>query len=500
MIRLPRLMDRNLQEIGRLDPIDVALECNLAPLTTAEMTLDGDAEAVHVGDFVELYTQGGSEGIFRAVTVDREYGGRTVVMLEHGLTTLSDAMMTGKGTKTGTARELMSQLLGCQTTVMWQLGDVDAASEALTWEYDQTNVLEGLCDLLKQLPQYALSFDQTQRPWVVHLRRLDDADACECRLSRNLSSVSLSTDMSQLCTVLHISGLSSPLEADTIDTWGRVVRSMDADEDIGEALLRKAGLAYLEEHKKPWVTVELDAVDLCEATGESFDRFHLGRMCRVCLPDYQEVLRHRVVSIRYPSVYGESGRVRVTLSHAQESTATAIAGLIVDTTVSRKRITGDLRAQYDLIIAANNAIKLEADRIEALTKEVEINAETILVKADKVELNAYVKATELEAELARFDNMLSGSANIDALVVDAIRCNNHLVCSNALSVNGNFNLAGTTVALQSKSVCTSASRITAVGKAGINYLDHSGNPQTAWFVTDVERVNASTTTLQYVGV
>ena len=503
-IRLPRLMDRNLREIGRLDPIELTMECNLSPLSTAEMTLDSDAEAVQVGDYVELYTQEGSAGVFRAVLVDREYGGKTVVSLEHGLTTLSDAMMAGEGKKTGTARELLSQLLNCQTTVMWRLGDVEAGSDTLTWEYNNINVLEGLCDVLKQLPDYALAFDQSATPWVLHLRRLDDADACECRLRRNLLSVSLSTDYSQLCTVLHVNGLSTPLEADTISTWGRVVRHMEADEKIGEALLRKAGQAYLAEHKNPKITIELNAVDLCEATGEPFDRFRLGRMCRVCLPDYKDVLRHRVVSIRYPSVYGESGRVRVTLAHAQDSTATALAGLIVDTTVSRKRITSDLRAQKELIIAADESIKLYSDKVEMLTKEVEINAKSILVKADTVELNAYVKATALEAELARFDNMLSGSANIDALMVDAIRCNNHLVCSNALSVNGNFNLSGTTVALQnSVDVVTSVSGRIAKGEyKTIQFLNWDGAKASMSVCTGITQSAFSTgkKTIRYVGL
>ena len=484
-IRLPRLMDKTLKEKARLDPVDVSIELNLSPLSTAEMELCG-REDVQVGDFAELYTRAGSAGIYRVVLVDRTFGERTMVSLEHGLTTLSDAMLVGEGKKTtGKPKDILKQLLDCQTAVMWQLGDVEA-DEDLTWEYDNTNALEGLTNVLDQLPDYALAFDQTTSPWTMHLRKLTDEDACECRLNRNLESAKVSTDYTELCTVLHVPGLEDPLEADTISQWGRVVRHMDADEKIGEELLRKAGNAYLEERKNPKITVKLDAVDLCDATKESFDRFYLGRVCRVCLPEYKDVLRHRVVTLRYPAVYGEPDRVSVTLAHASTNASTAIAGLIVDTTVTRKRIDRDLRAQGDLIIAAEHTLKLYGEQIEAMAKQ-------ITLKADLILLDGYVKATELEAELARFDDMLAGFSTISTLIVNNIQCNTYL------AVGGTLSIGGVHVSMQDKTVCTSASTITAVGKTTINYLDHSGNKQSVGVVIDVERTSAPTTTIRYVG-
>lgn len=493
-IRLPRLMDKTLKEKARLDPVDVSIDLNLSPLSTAEMELSG-REDVQVGDFAELYTRAGSAGIYRVVYVDRTYGGGINVSLEHGLTTLSDAMLAGEGKKTtGKPKDILKQLLDCQTTVMWQLGDVEA-DEDLTWEYDNTNALEGLTNVLEQLPDYALDFDQTTSPWTLHLRKLAEDDACECRLNRNLENAQITTDYAELCTVLHVPGLDDPLEADTIGQWGRVVRHMDADEKIGEELLRKAGNAYLEERKNPRVTIKLDAVDLCRITGESFDRFHLGRICRVCLPDYKDVLRHRVVTLSYPAVYSQPDRVKVTLAHASTNASTAIAGLIVDTTVTRKRITRDLRAQGDLIIAAEKTLKLYGEQIEAMAKE-------ITLKADLILLEGYVKATELEAELARFDSLLTGAATIDALMVDAIRCNNHLVAQGALTVNGNFNLHGTTVDLVEADVVTGVSGHDVTGEyKTIQYLNWDGTKASMSVCTGISQsaYSLSKGKINYVG-
>ena len=498
-VRLPRLLDRSMAEIGRLNPSDATVELNLSPLSKATLVLD-QHDAVHVGDYVEMYTIAGSAGVYRVTYVDATFGAESAVELEHGLTTLSDAMMPGKGKASGKAADVMRQLLACQTDAMWQLGEVEAQDEDLTWEYDNTNALEGLHNLLKQLPGYALEYDQSKLPWILHLRKLQDDDACECRLNRNLESVSLVTDYSDLCTVLHVSGLADPLEADTIGTWGRVVRSMDADEKIGETLLRKAGLAYLEEHKNPTITVEMDVFDLCHATGEPFDSFRLGRVCRVCMPAYRQTLRHRVVQVKYNSVYGEPESAKVTLSHVQASADVAIAGLIVDTTITRMQ--KDMRSQRDLILAAEESIKLYANRLEVLTKEVEVNAESILLKADKIDLQGYVTATALEAELARFDSMLSGSANIDALVVDAIRCNNHLVAQGALTVRGNFNLGDTTLSMREAEIVTGVSGRGVTGEyKTIQYLNWDGAKASTSVCTGLTQQPFSLTkeTIRYAG-
>lgn len=515
-IRLPRLLDRNLKEIARLDPADVSIELNLAPLSTAEMTLVDCENTVQVGQYVELYTEQGSAGIYRITVLDTDFGGRTVATLEHGLTTLSDAIMTGEGKEESTPRALLKKLLDCQATIMWQLGTIEVPdSVTLTWEYDYSNVLESLVNVLNQLPEYALSFDQTTFPWTLNLVKLAGDDACECRLNRNLESVTLSTDYSELCTRLYIPGADAPLDADTIGQWGVVARSMIADEAIGEEALTREGSAYLEAHKNPMVTVEMDAIDLYEATGEPFDRFYLGRICRVCLPGYSTVLRHRVVRLSYPSVYREPGRVKVTLANPASSAVSTLAGLIVDTTVTRKKVvqnTGDLRDQKDLILAAEESIKLYAQRIEALAKEVEINAESILLKAgkdelislinmspeeitiqsSKINLVGYVTATELEAEVARFDDMLAGLSTISTLLVNNVQCNSYL------AVGGTMSIGGTQVSMQNMPVRTGAGSIT-VSASTINYQDWAGNKMEARVINSITYNAPTTSELHYVG-
>ena len=56
-IRMPRLMDRHLQEQERLQPLTLSLTLTTEGLSTARMTLGADAPRVAVQDFIELYSQ-----------------------------------------------------------------------------------------------------------------------------------------------------------------------------------------------------------------------------------------------------------------------------------------------------------------------------------------------------------------------------------------------------------------------------------------------------------
>ena len=61
MIRLPRLLDGNLQEKCRLTPLSLAVHLRLTPLSTAEMVLPAGGDWVSPLDMVELYDENGKK-------------------------------------------------------------------------------------------------------------------------------------------------------------------------------------------------------------------------------------------------------------------------------------------------------------------------------------------------------------------------------------------------------------------------------------------------------
>ena len=399
-VRLPRLLDGSMKELARLNPVSLSMDENLSPLSTAEMVLPEGECAAETGQFVELYTSHGSAGIFRVQQAEQDYGGRVTLALEHGLTTLGDGIMPGESEQTGTTRQLLAAILACQPHTMWTLGTVAVPdSRTLTWKCDHSNLLESLCSLMDELTGYRLTYDQSVFPWVLNVEAMTDADGCECRLSRNLSSLRVEEDRSELCTRLYVSGMSSPLDADTIGTYGVITRSMDGDPDIGTEELEKQGRAYLEAHKTPAVSVTMDAVDWYEATGEPFDRFTLGRVCRVCLPDYGKTIRQRVIAISWPDVYGQPDQVTVTLASESTTAVSVMAGLIIDTTVTKKRFTSDMRSQKELLLAAEEKITLISTRVEVIAQEVDVQAEQIALKASHEEVSELTRRMDA-AEIA----------------------------------------------------------------------------------------------------
>ena len=386
-VRLPRLLDGSMQELARLNPASLSLDENLSPLSTAQMVLPEGECTAETGQFVELYTSHGSAGVYRVQQAEQDYGGRVTLALEHGLTTLGDGIMPGEGEQSGTTRQLLAAILACQPKTMWKLGKVAVPdSRTLTWQCDHSNLLESLCSLMDELTGYRLTFDQSVFPWVLNVEALTDADGCECRLSRNLSSLRVEEDRSELCTRLYVNGLASPLDADTIGTYGAITRYMDADTDIGADELMKQGRAYLEAHKSPAISVTMDAVDWYEATGEPFDRFTLGKVCRVCLPDYGKTIRQRVIGLSWPDVYGQPDQATVKLASESTTAVDVMAGLIIDTTITKRRFTSDMRSQKELLLAAEDKITLMATRVEVIAQEVEVNAEQIALKASSEEV------------------------------------------------------------------------------------------------------------------
>ena len=88
--RLPRLLDKDLNEVCRLRPNAQSIELNISPLSSASLTLE-DGSGVAIRAFVELYNAKGSVGIFRVSRPDESYGSGERISLEHGICVLDDA-------------------------------------------------------------------------------------------------------------------------------------------------------------------------------------------------------------------------------------------------------------------------------------------------------------------------------------------------------------------------------------------------------------------------
>lgn len=328
-IRQPRLLDSNLLEIARLSPVKLSLEMTLAPLSTAVMVLSPDDAEIAPRDLVELYDENGSAGIFRVKEVATDAGRTRTATLEHSLCTLRDGVIPAQGFM-GSVREGLEMLLACQPTPLWTLGDVEAPDDlTLIFATEYASLLDALEAMLGMLPEgYAVAFDQSAAPWKLHLRRLSDEDACEGRLSRNVQTVRIESDGSRLCTRVYPFGAEVetgrislvPLEGiDHLDSaaaeaLGVISRTFANDLIFDVPTLHDVAQLYLDRHAQPETTIVVNAADLSSLTGEDFDAFRLGRMCRICLPEDGLILRQRITAVSRPDVCGAPGQAVLTLS------------------------------------------------------------------------------------------------------------------------------------------------------------------------------------------
>lgn len=352
-LQLPRLLDKEFHEVTRVAPISMRMNLKLHPLSTATMRVPMDGSEIKVRDFMELFTPHGSAGLFRVTETGTQYGGKGIqtVYLEHALATLSDSLALGTQAMSAPVATVISTLLEGQNEQLWALGDCEVPEDyELIYEYSYQNLLQAIMGLTDLLPgDYAWEFDTTQRPFLMHLRIMPEDDSCECRMNRNLTSAELTMDGSSLCTrifpfgagegtdrvtLTHLIG-SQHMDSPNTAIWGYVSRTF-TQEDIFDALtLRDVAQRYLDRHDHPLVSVTMDAVDLYEATGETFDRFRLGRRCRLALPEYGIAMHERVIATEWADVYGSPESVRVTLANRIRDASDEIAELMREATSSK---------------------------------------------------------------------------------------------------------------------------------------------------------------------
>lgn len=383
-MKYPMVLDKDLRAVRAIYPEKISVNENLAPLSDA--TIDGARELCQasVGDLVRVDTGDGSPSVYRVQEAEETEPGRVTLYMQHALCTLADAIMPGKSTKQGSASELLAELLGAQTEVWWALGTVDVPEgRVLKWECDYTNVLQGLCDLLDELSGYALGFDMTSKPFTLSVLALSDEDGCECRLNRNIQSLTVTEDRSELCTRLYPTNGGAPIDADTIGEYGVISRSLSIDKGLTAEEIQAEAQRMFDAHKHPAVTVTIDAHDLSAITGEAMDALVPGRVCRVCLPDRGRTIRQRIISRAYADLLGEPGRVTLTLATEGSSAVGQLAGLVVDTTVQRRLVERGIEGLDELTIATNENLNLVSENINVLGKKVNVNAEQISLKASK---------------------------------------------------------------------------------------------------------------------
>ena len=383
MVKLPRLLDANFAEIARLHPSMLTANITLNALSTATMVLPEGEPPVVLGRWVELYDGGGkSLGIYRVTEVNMTLMGDREVVLEHGICTLGDMLTSAETTLSGSMGSILQALLDKQQDfTLWALGSV-ATTENYSIDTDREDALEAIFAAMKKANGYALTYDQSAVPWRLGVRKLGESPVCECRLSRNMESVTIDEDRRDLCTRAVSDALpDGHLDADTRNVWGTVEKELagladDAPQDKALAYARE----YLAAHKNPATTITVSALVLAEQTGEPADRFALGDMCRVALAEYGNAQEKWITTMNYGDLVSAPDAVQLTLDSPARDLSSMIAELrssSVKTARSSRRAGSAANKAMGYITEINGELRLQDERITLVAAKAKDNGNKI---------------------------------------------------------------------------------------------------------------------------
>ena len=344
-MRLPILLDSTFAEKRRLNPSELSVELPLRDVCTASVTLPGTDSALQMHDWVDIFVNTGSVGLFRVTDLGKESEGRTIVTLRHAIDTLSDAVWVPTNTGEtenfeGTVAEFLAALLDKQKTAYWQLG---ACADTAAWKRDGVSYAR-LSDLLNEVVQdqidYYLTFDFSTSPWTLNFVALPTTVTGEFRLSRNVETADVRRSDGDMCNRLHLSASTTTTDSGGHKTTSVVYGTYDnvASQALYGIIEQTANVdtayvpvpsdwaqEFLDRRADPAIQISIEGYELKALTGQSWDTFSRGQKVRVILGPLGERITTRVEAITYPDVLNQPERVTVELANRLPKFTSAIA-------------------------------------------------------------------------------------------------------------------------------------------------------------------------------
>ena len=306
-----------------------------ATITPADMT------GIQVNSWVKDEGEPGDGIVWRVRSIQETFATNTPkVQLEHVINTLKDTVLFGEikpaditgnpKATTCTAEQAVRFILRKQND--WVLGSFGYAVSN-PYKFDGDSLFDALETVSSSLSGAWWSYDFSVYPFRLNINMASNREESELRAGRNLRSISRTVDKNGMYTRfypigkddLHIDGDFMDMHT---DLYG-VVAKVESDSNIDDkAELRRWATERLAIHAQPSVTIDVEGLELADATGVSLDRLTLGAYCRVPLPEYNTTISERIVSLSYQDKVQSPEVVKITLANNQEDVTKIIADAI----------------------------------------------------------------------------------------------------------------------------------------------------------------------------
>lgn len=302
------------------------------------MTLAPECEDVDIGKIVQLWAPNGDTCIMYVKSRNRDYAtGIQTLTLEHVFGLLKDMIVFGEITPpdmTGTAtdttiavEDALEYLLGQQTAEYFELYVCDFDDEE-GWKFTNSDIYSAMNSIADSIENCQWDFDFSSFPWSISLVEIpssSDVDM-EMRKDRNVSSVKVNIDRSQMYTRAYPTG-KNDLHIDSVNsnvsyvdyntgTYGVICKVITDSTIDNPTLLKKWAQKQVKRNSVPKITVTVDGYELSQMTGESLDHFRTGLRCRVTVPDLlDDPIVERMTELSWSDCVSAPNHVTCTLAN-----------------------------------------------------------------------------------------------------------------------------------------------------------------------------------------
>jgi phage minor structural protein len=281
---------------------------------------------ISIGDWLQSEDGPAQGTVWIVKKIEQQVESRTwTIQAEHAINLLRRRILPGEvkpedmgGSTTGcTARQAAAYILSRQSD--WVLGDC-AFSDSHPYSFNGDDLFSALETVSNSLDGCVWEYDFSVYPFRLHLRQETNGVESEIRLSRNARTIRRTIDTQDTCTRFYPVGKEN-LKLPGVGYVSRneglygVFEQTDTDESLDSvAKLTDWADSYLRRHAHPLVTLVVDGMELAQDTGESLDRFRIGRLCRVPLVEYGEAaVTERISKIDYPDAEGDPEKCTITI-------------------------------------------------------------------------------------------------------------------------------------------------------------------------------------------
>ena len=298
-----------------------------------------DMDGITVNSWMVDDTEPGKGIVWRVNSISQAYATRTpTVQLEHAINTLKDRIMFGEHkpkditgnskATTATAEQTIRYILSNQSD--WVLWRFDYAGTSNPYQFDGDTLFDALETVTSSLKNAWWTYDMTVYPFRLNIIRKDNTAYSELRTGRNLKTITKTIDKSGMYTRFYPIGKDdlhlSDYAVDRNTEYYGVISKVDTDASIDtEAELRRWANERLDDHAEPTVTIDVEGLDLADATGEELDRMWLGYCCRIPLAEFGTTITERIVGLTFQDKLRQPEVVKVTLSNNRTDLTKIIA-------------------------------------------------------------------------------------------------------------------------------------------------------------------------------